>query len=103
MRWYLNPITLAQGAGKLKSAATGGGPKSVRLKGVGQPHGIFLPRVPVRLEVVGRNGHKTAFEPELPIGLYLGLGYRLGRLLHLPLIKDADPGAISGEFRIPGR
>ena len=52
MRWYLNPIKLAQGAGKLKSAATGGGPKSVRLKGVGQPHGIFLPRVPVRLEVV---------------------------------------------------
>ncbi|MFN8112811.1 MAG: hypothetical protein U0R51_06385 [Solirubrobacterales bacterium] len=103
MRWYLNPVRLAHGAGKLKSLATGGGPKSVRVKGIGHPHGIFVPRVRVSLEVVGSNGGTTAFEPEFPIGLYLGFGYRLGRLFHLPLIKDADPGAISGEFRIPGR
>src|SRR5689334_16404192 len=103
MRWYLNPMKLAQGAGKLKSLSSGGGPKSIRLKGIGQPHGVFLPRVPVSLEIVGRNGAITAFEPELPIGLYLGFGYRLGRLFRLPVIKDADPGVISGEFRIPGR
>ena len=104
MRWYLNPMKLAQGAGKLKSLSSGGGPKSIRLKGIGQPHGIFLPRVPVSLEIVGRNGHATTFEPELPIGLYLGYGYRLGRLLPPAGHQATSTRARSrGEFRIPGR
>ena len=103
MRWYLNPIKLAGAAGKLKSSVAGGGPTSVRITGVGQPRGVILPRVPISLEIVGRDGHRTAFEPELPVGLYLGYGYRLARWLHLPLISDIDPKTVSGEFRIPGR
>ena len=103
MRWYLNPFALARAAGDVKSVASGGGPKSVRLTGIGNPRGVILPRVPVSLEVVGSDGSKTSFTPELPIGLVAGYGYRIARLLPVPVLKDADPGSIQGEFRIPGR
>ena len=103
MRWYLNPMNLARAAGDIKSVASGGGPKSVRLTGIGNPRGVILPRVPVSLEVVGRNGSKTSFTPELPIGLVAGYGYRIARLLHVPIIRDLDPGSMHAEVRVPGR
>ena len=103
MRWYLNPMTLARAAGDVRSVASGGGPRSVRLVGIGNPRGVILPRVPVSLEVVGRNGSKTSFTPELPIGLVAGYGYRIARLLHVPIIRDLDPESMHAEVRVPGR
>lgn len=103
MRWYLNPVSLARTAGDVKSVVSGGGPRSVRLTGIGDPRGIFLPRVPVSLVVMGRDGSRTPFEPELPVGLPLGYGYRIARWLHLPLIRDLDPQSMHAEVRIPGR
>ena len=43
------------------------------------------------------------FEPELPVGLMAGYGFRIARLLHLPLIRDLDPQSTHAEVRIPGR
>ena len=103
MRWYLNPLNLARRAGDVKRVVSGGGPTSLRLTGIGYPRGIFLPRVPVSLEIVSRDGSRTAFEPELPVGLLAGYGFRVARLLHLPLIRDLDPQSTHAEVRIPGR
>jgi len=57
----------------------------------------------VSLEIVGRDGSRTAFEPELPVGLLAGYGFRIARWLHLPLIRDLDPQSTHVEVRIPGR
>ena len=103
MRWYLNPVKLARTAGDVKQVVSGGGPRSLRLIGIGYPRGIILPRVPVSLEIVGRDGSRTAFEPELPVGLLAGYGFRIARWLHLPLIRDLDPQSTHVEVRIPGR
>jgi hypothetical protein len=103
MRWYLNPVNLVHTASDIKRVVSGGGPRSIRLTGVANPRGIFLPRVPVSLEVVGRDGSRTTFEPELPVGLPFGYGFRIARWLHLPLIRDLDPQAMQAEVRIPGR
>ena len=103
MRWYLNPMNLVRAAEDAKSVASGGGPKSVRLTGIGNPRGVILPRVPISLEVVGRNGSKTNFTPELPIGLVAGYGYRVARLFHVPIIRDLDLEALHAEVRVPGR
>ena len=103
MRWYLNPMNIARTARDIKSVASGGGPKSVRLNGIGSPRGVILPRVPISLEIVGRDGSRTSFEPELPIGLPLGYGYRLARSLHVPIISDIDPESMRAEVRVPGR
>ena len=103
MRWYLNPMNLARAAGDVRQIISGGGPRSVRLTGIGNPRGIILPRIPFSLEIVGRDGSRTTLVPELPVGLPLGYGYRVARWLHVPLISDLDPQAIHAEFRVPGR
>jgi hypothetical protein len=55
------------------------------------------------MEVVGRDGSRTSFEPELPVGLPFGYGFRIARWLDLPLICDLDLQAMQAEVRIPGR
>jgi hypothetical protein len=102
MRWYLNPVNLARTGGNIKRILSGGGPRSVRLTGIGDPRGIILPRVPISLEIVGRDGSRTAFEPELPVGLPAGYGFRIARWLQLPVIRDFDFRSARAEFRIPG-
>lgn len=96
-------MSLARAAGDVKKVVSGGGPKSVRLTEIGDPRGVALPRVPVSLEVVGRDGSRTSFTPELPVGLVAGYGYRIARLLRVPIIRDLDPAAMHAEVRIPGR
>lgn len=103
VRWYLNPVKLTRAVGEVKNVASGGGPKSIRLAAIGNPRGTIFPRVPINLEVVGRDGSITSFTPELPVGLLAGYGYRIARLLRVPIIRDLDPEAMRGEVRIPGR
>ena len=101
--WYLNPLKILGTARDARSVASGGGPKSVRLTRVGNPRGLIIPRVPIALEVVGKDGSQTGFELELPVGLVAGYGYRVARLLGLPLIRDLKPEKLRAEVRIPGR
>jgi hypothetical protein len=102
MRWYWNPLTLARVGRGVHDIATGGGPASVRLRGIGRPSGWIVPAMPVALEIVARNGHVTSLEPEIPLPFGIGWGYRLAYRLGVPLISDFDPGAIRTEVKVPG-
>ena len=103
MAWYRNPLDVVHGIRDARRVLRGGGPTRVKLDGIGDPRGLIIPRVPIRLEVIAKNGTKTTFEPELPIGLLAGYTYRLAGWLHLPVIGSLDPSRLKTELRIPGR
>ena len=103
VRWYLNPLSIRRGFRDVRRIASGGGPRSVRLDGIGDPRGVIIPRVPIRLEVIARDGSIARLEPEVPIGLLAGYTYRVGSWLDLPIIGSLDPARLKTEVRIPGR
>jgi hypothetical protein len=102
MRWYLNPLTLFKGGRGLNQLRAGGGPASVRLRGIGRPAGWIVPAMPVALEIVTRDGTVIALDPEIPLPFGLGWGYRIATKLGVPFISDLDPSRIKTEVKVPG-
>ena len=102
MRWYWNPLTLFKAGRGLNQLRSGGGPASVRLRGVGRPAGWIVPAMPVALEIVTRDGSVIALEPEIPLPFGLGWGYRIANKLGVPFISDFDPSKIKTEVAVPG-
>jgi hypothetical protein len=102
MRWYLNPLTLFKAGRGLNQLRAGGGPASVRLRGVGRPAGWIVPAMPVALEIVTRDGSVIALDPEIPLPFGLGWGYRIANRLGVPFISDLDPSKIRTEVAVPG-
>ena len=101
MPWYLNPIKLAHAARDARSALSGGGPKAVRVTGVGRPEGLILPSATVSLEVVRRDGTVARFAPEIPVPWPYAWTYRLARLLGVPVVSDLDPERVRFGFGLP--
>ena len=99
----LNPFRIRDAARRVRSVASGGGPKAIRLVGVGQPEGLIVPTARVTVEVVGRDGKVTTFEPDVPVPFPYAWGYRIARQLGVPLISSLDPRKLQGELKIPGR
>jgi len=102
MRWYLNPLTLFKAGRGLNQLRDGGGPASVRVRGVGRPAGWIVPAMPVALEIVTRDGSVIALDPEIPLPFGLGWGYRIAHKLGVPFISDLDPSKIRTEVAVPG-
>ena len=99
----LNPFRIRDAARRVRQVASGGGPKAVRLSGVGQPEGLIVPTARVTLEVIGRDGKTTRFEPDVPVPFPYAWAYRIARRLGVPLVSSLDPAKLKGEIQIPGR
>ena len=101
MRWWLNPFHLRDGVRDLRRILRGGGPRLVRLAGIGNPEGLLVPAVPFLLEIEARDGTKVGLDPRLPLPFVAGWAYRLAHRLRVPLIRDT--GRVRFEARVPFR
>jgi hypothetical protein len=98
MRWYLNPRQLRDLGRDVCRIGSGGGPRSLRINGIGKPAGWLLPTSRVGLEVVARDGSLASFEPELPVPVPLAYAYRLARALDVPLLGTVEPERLDLEL-----
>lgn len=99
MRWWLNPFHLRDGIRDLRRIVRGGGPRLVRLAGIGDPEGLIVSAVPFLLEIEARDGTKVELDPRVPLPFVAGWAYRLAHRLQVPLIRDAN--RVRFEARVP--
>lgn len=103
LRWWLNPLHLRDGVRDIRRILRGGGPKLVRLAGVGQPKGLIFPAAAVRIEVEARDGTKVELDPRFPVPFPYAWAYRLARRLDVPLVGVLDPDRLRFELAVPRR
>lgn len=99
MRWWLNPFHLRDGFRGLRKIAAGGGPKSIRVAGIGLPEGWIVPTSEVRLAIETHDGTKVELDPRVPLPFLYAWAYRLARRLNVPLVASVDPGDV--RFSVP--
>jgi len=99
MRWWLNPLHLRDGIRGIRRILRGGGPKSVRIAGVGEPEGLIVPASEVRVEVEAHDGTRVQLDPRVPIPFLYAWAYKLARRLDVPLVAAFDPDRI--RFSVP--
>jgi hypothetical protein len=100
---YLNPFFIRDAVRQIRRVLGGGGPKLVRLVGVGEPEGILIPTATVTIEVETRTGRKERFEPALPVPWPAAWAYRIARRLGVPLVRDLKPEKVGFEVKVPRR
>jgi hypothetical protein len=100
---YLNPVRIYNAVQDVRRTAAGGGPRSVRLAGITDPHGLFLPTATVSIEVERRDGRVERFEPTIPVPFPYAWIYRVAKALHVPIVRSVDPRRISFAVPVPGR
>jgi hypothetical protein len=103
MRKWLNPFRLAAAIAAVGVLARGGGPKRVRLLGIGQPEGLIIPTAEVALEIKSRDGRVHRVEPRIPLPFLFTWVYRAGRKLGLPLISTFEPEKLKLGLSLPGK
>jgi hypothetical protein len=103
MRRLLNPKRLRKLYQQIKAVRAGGGPRRIKLKGLSEPRGIFVPSSQVRVEVEARDGSRRELESEVPVPWPYAWGYRLARKLNLPVVSRFDPGRLRFDLKVPGR
>lgn len=99
----LNPFRIRDAVRQIREVSGKGGPKAIRIAGVSRPEGLFFPTARVTLELIGRDGSVTKFEPELPVPFPYAWAYRVARLLHVPLVSSLEPERLNFSVPIPGR
>lgn len=103
MRYWLNPFRIRDGIRNLKAIRDGGGPKLVRLAGVGRPEGWFIPTSEIRLEVETDHGLTVELKPVVPVPFPYAWAYRVARKLGVPLVSSLEPEDVRLEVPVPGR
>jgi hypothetical protein len=101
MGWLTQLAHAPSAAAKVRRIASGGGPRRVRVLGVGQPTGLIVPSSRLKLEVVSRSGAKTRWEPEIPVPFPYAWAYRLSRWLGVPVVSSHDPENLSFSVPLP--
>ena len=100
---YLNPFLIRRAVRQIRNVMGGGGPKLVRIVGVGHPQGVIIPTTTVTIEVESKTGRKERFEPAFPVPWPYAWSYRIARKLGVPLISDVDPRELGFEIPVPRR
>jgi hypothetical protein len=103
MRKWLNPFKLAAAVAALGFLARGGGPKQVKLLGIGQPQGLLIPTAAVALEIKSRDGSVNRVDPRIPLPFLFTWAYRAGRRLGLPLVSTFEPEKLNLRLSLPGK
>lgn len=99
MRWWLNPFHLRDGIRDVRRILRGGGPRLVRLAGIGDPEGLIVAAVPFLVEVEAQDGTKVELTPRVPLPFIAGWAYRLAHGLGVPLIRDVN--RVRFEAKVP--
>lgn len=100
---YLNPLRIRDAVREIRRIASGGGPRKLRLKEVGEPEGLIVPTARIVLEVESKDGKVARFEPQLPVPWPYAWAYRVARRLNVPLVRDFAPEKASFEVSLPRR
>ena len=100
---YLNPFRIRAAVREIRRVMGNDGPSAVRLAGVDHPRGWLLPTSTVTIEVIGRNGARERFCPEVPVPFPYAWAWRIARALHVPLVSDVEPERWSVRLPVPGR
>lgn len=103
LRWWLNPFHLRDGIRDIRRVIRGGGPKLVRVAGVGHPEGWIVPAAAVRIEIEAKDGTTVDIDPRVPVPFPWAWAYRLSRKLGVPLVSSFDPDRVRFEVPVPGR
>jgi hypothetical protein len=103
VRYWLNPFRIRDGVRNLRKIHAGGGPKLVRLAGIGQPDGWFLPASEIRLEVEAVDGSKVELRPVVPVPFPYAWAYRVARRFGVPIVSTIDPEKVRLAVPVPGR
>lgn len=98
---FINPFEVQRNLRNVRSLASGGGPKVLRLVRVGELQGLVVPSSEVVIEVERKDGTKVQFDPEVPLPFVFGWAVRLARRLGVPLISSLDPKDLSFEITLP--
>jgi hypothetical protein len=99
----LNPIRIAQNTLRALEVIQGGGPQTLRVRGVDPPRGLVLPSSDVHLEIKTADGRVVALDAALPLPPLYGWAYRIGRKLGLPIISTIEPEKIRFDVPVPFR
>jgi hypothetical protein len=100
---YLNPFFIRDAVRDIRRVFGTGGPKLVRVVGVGEPEGWFVPTATIEIEVEGRNGRKERFCPVVPVPWPYAWAWRIARRLGVPLVRDVKPEKLRFQLPVPGR
>jgi hypothetical protein len=101
MRWWLNPFHLRDGFLGLRQIRAGGGPRAVRVAGVGHPEGWIIPSAEVKVEIETHDGNRVSLSPRVPIPFLYAWAYRLARKLDVPLVSWVDPNDVRFSLPLP--
>jgi hypothetical protein len=101
MRWWLNPFHLRDGIRGLRRIAAGGGPKSVRVAGIGHPEGWIVPTSEVKVEIETHSGSRVKLDPRVPIPFLYAWAYKLARRLDVPVVSWVEPGDVRFSLPLP--
>jgi hypothetical protein len=89
-------------AADVKRLVSGGGPRRLRVRGLGQPTGLILASSQLKFEIEARNGTKTRWEPEIPVPFPFAWAYRVSRWFRVPVISSHDPENLTFSVTLPG-
>ncbi len=95
---YLNPFRIRAAVRDIRRVMGDGGPKAIRLAGIGHPSGWVLPSSTITIEVIGRDGRVERFCPEVPVPVSL----RVGVADRAKARRAADSKRQAGGHRSPG-
>jgi len=98
---YLNPFLVRRAVRDARRAFSGGGPTAVRVVRIGRPQGIFLPSSQIDFEVIARDESTNRFTTAVPVPWPYAWGYRVARVLRLPLVRRLDPERVRFKLPIP--
>jgi hypothetical protein len=103
MRRFLSPKRIKLALRGVKSVRRGGGPRRIKLLNVTEPKGLIVGTAMATFEVEALDGTVETIETAIPIPFLYSWGYRIGRKLHLPILRSFDPTRVHFDLKIPRR
>lgn len=103
MRKLLRPKYIREAVRQLAIVRKHGGPRRIHVLHVGRPHGLIVNVSELELEVEAKDGTRHKIETAVPLPFLYAWAYRLGRVLHVPVIWRLDPERVHFSVPVPRR
>jgi hypothetical protein len=103
MRRFLSPKRIKLALRGLRSVRRGGGPRRIKLLNLTEPKGLIVGTSMATFEVEALDGTVETIETAIPIPFLYSWGYRIGRKLHLPILRSFDPQRVHFDVKVPRR
>jgi hypothetical protein len=103
MRKFLSPKRIKLALRGVKSVRRGGGPRRIKLLNLTDPKGLIVGTSMATFEVEALDGTVETIETAIPIPFLYSWGFRIGRKLHLPILRSLDPQKVHFDLKVPRR